>query len=111
MPRRAPRSSFLRRLLLVVGVLVLAGVGTVVGVFLWYSRGLPSVDALRDYRPPQVTKVTCADGNVCAEYFLERRTLVHATTLPAHVRNAFLAAEDADFYNTKGWTTWGWCAP
>jgi penicillin-binding protein 1A len=92
----------LRRLLLVLGVLVLAGIGTVVGVFLWYSRGLPSVEALRDYRPPQVTKVTCADGSVCAEYFLERRTLVDATRLPAHVRNAFLAAEDADFYNHEG---------
>ncbi|HZW89791.1 MAG TPA: transglycosylase domain-containing protein, partial [Myxococcaceae bacterium] len=102
MPRRAPRSSLLRRLLLVLGALVLAGVGAVVGVFLWFSRGLPSVEALRDYRPPQVTKVTCADGNVCAEYFFERRTLVDATTLPAHVRNAFLAAEDADFYRHEG---------
>jgi len=102
MPRRAPRSSLLRTLLLVLGALVLAGVGAVVGVFLWFSRGLPSVEALRDYRPPQVTKVTCADGNVCAEYFLERRTLVDATTLPAHVRNAFLAAEDADFYSHEG---------
>ena len=81
---------------------MLALVGTVVGVFVWFSRGLPSVEALRDYRPPQVTKVTCADGSVCAEYFLERRTLVDATTLPAHVRNAFLAAEDADFYHHEG---------
>jgi len=102
MPRRAPRSSLLRRLLLVLFALVLALIGTVVGVFLWFSRGLPSVDALRDYRPPQVTKVTCADGSVCAEYFLERRTLVDAATLPAHVRNAFLAAEDADFYRHEG---------
>ena len=78
MPRRAPRSSLLSRVLLVLGALLLAGVAAVVGVFLWFSRGLPSVEALRDYRPPQVTKVTCADGSVCAEYFLERRTLVEA---------------------------------
>ncbi|HZJ54632.1 MAG TPA: PBP1A family penicillin-binding protein [Myxococcaceae bacterium] len=102
MPRRTPRSSLLRRLLLVLGALVLALVGTVVGVFLWFNRGLPSVEALRDYRPPQVTKVTCADGKVCAEYFFERRTLVDAATLPAHVRDAFLAAEDADFYRHEG---------
>jgi penicillin-binding protein 1A len=102
MARRTSRPSVLRRLLLVLGALVLALVGTVVGVFLWFNRGLPSVEALRDYRPPQVTKVTCADGKVCAEYFLERRTLVDAATLPAHVRNAFLAAEDADFYRHEG---------
>jgi penicillin-binding protein 1A len=102
MARRTSRPSVLRRLLLLLGALVLALVGTVVGVFLWFNRGLPSVEALRDYRPPQVTKVTCADGKVCAEYFLERRTLVDAAALPAHVRNAFLAAEDADFYRHEG---------
>jgi penicillin-binding protein 1A len=102
MARRTSRPSVLRRLLLVLGALVLALVGTVVGVFLWFNRGLPSVEALRDYRPPQVTKVTCADGKVCAEYFLERRTLVDTAALPAHVRNAFLAAEDADFYRHEG---------
>jgi penicillin-binding protein 1A len=84
-----------------MGVLLLcllAGSGT----YFYFSRGLPSVEALRDYRPPQVTKVFCADGSVCAEYFLERRTLVDAARLPKHVRDAFLAAEDADFYRHEG---------
>ena len=72
------------------------------GLYFYYSRGLPSVEALRDYRPPQVTKVFCADGSLCAEYFLERRTLVDAALLPSHVRDAFLAAEDADFYRHEG---------
>jgi len=102
MPRRAPRPSLLRRLLLALGALCLLVVAAVIGVFAWFSRGLPSVEALRDYRPPQVTKVSCADGTTCAEYFLERRTLVDASALPPHVRNAFLAAEDADFYHHEG---------
>jgi penicillin-binding protein 1A len=87
--------------LTVVGLLLLcllAGTAT----YFYFSRGLPSVEALRDYRPPQVTKVVCADGSVCAEYFLERRTLVDAALLPRHVRDAFLAAEDADFYRHEG---------
>src|SRR5262245_40802374 len=75
---------------------VLAGLGA----YAYYSRGLPSVEALRTYQPPQVTKVTCADGKVCAEFFRERnrRTLVRIEEMPRHVRDAFLAAEDADFY-------------
>ena len=101
-PSRAPKRSLLRTLLLVALALVGAGVLSVVGVFLWFRRGLPSVEALRDYRPPQVTKVTCADGKVCAEYFLERRTWVDTAGFPAHVRNAFVAAEDADFYRHEG---------
>jgi penicillin-binding protein 1A len=89
-------------LLGVVGVL-LAGLGGV-GMYLYYSRELPSVEALRTYQPPQVTKVTCADGKVCAEFFrpLNRRTNIRIEEMPKHVREAFLAAEDADFYKHEG---------
>jgi penicillin-binding protein 1A len=74
------------------------------GVYAWFNQGLPSAEALRNYALPQVTKVRCADGSVCAEYFLPqgRRTVVNIEDLPPHVRNAFLAAEDADFYNHAG---------
>lgn len=89
-------------LLGVVGAVlaVLAGVGA----YLYFSRGLPSAETLRTYQPPQVTKVFCADGKVCAEFFRERnrRTLIRIEEMPKHVREAFLAAEDADFYKHEG---------
>src|SRR5262249_32673303 len=53
-------------------------------------------------RPPTVPKASCADGSLCAEYFHQRRTLVPVDSLPVHVRKAFLAAEDADFYRHEG---------
>ncbi|MGZ3458272.1 MAG: transglycosylase domain-containing protein, partial [Archangium sp.] len=91
-------------------LLVLAAAGVVlllltgVGTYVYFSRGLPSPEALRTYALPQVTKVRCADGSVCAEFFMPqgRRTVVDIQELPAHVRNAFLAAEDADFYKHEG---------
>ncbi|HYV47384.1 MAG TPA: transglycosylase domain-containing protein, partial [Myxococcaceae bacterium] len=86
--------------LMLAGVVLLAVVG--VGGFFYFDRNLPSVEILRTFQPPQVTKVRCADGSVCAEYYLERRTVVPIATLPQHVRNAFLAAEDADFYKHQG---------
>jgi penicillin-binding protein 1A len=78
--------------------LVLVGVGA----YLVFSRDLPSVAELKTWRPPQVTKVTCRDGSVCAEFFVQRRTWVDVTKAPKHVRDAFLAAEDADFYQHQG---------
>jgi len=66
------------------------------------DHGLPSVEGLRHYRPPQVTKVTCADGSTCAEFYAERRTWVPLATLPRHVHEAFVAAEDGDFYQHQG---------
>jgi len=91
-----------KRLLLTAAVgLVLLALGGA-AAYAYFSQGLPSVEALRNYAPPQVTKVTCADGTVCAEFFMERRTLVRIEHLPEHVRHAFLAAEDADFYKHEG---------
>ncbi|HYH97379.1 PBP1A family penicillin-binding protein [Hyalangium sp.] len=91
-----------KRLILVglVGLVLILAAG--VGAYVYFSRDLPSVEALRNYQPPQVTKVTCADGTVCAEFYLERRTLVRIEDLPKHVRDSFLAAEDADFYKHEG---------
>ncbi|NBD11650.1 PBP1A family penicillin-binding protein [Corallococcus sp. Z5C101001] len=92
-------------------VLGVVGLGLViavcVGAYAYFSRDLPSVESLRNYRPPQVTKVTCADGTLCAEFALERRTLIRIEDLPPHVRNAFLAAEDADFYKHEGLDPFG----
>ena len=86
--------------LAVVGALLALAVG--VGAYVYYSRDLPEVEELRTWRPPQVTKVSCRDGSVCAEFYVERRTWVDVRTLPPHVRDAFLAAEDADFYSHGG---------
>ncbi len=98
--RRAWRWT--KRLLLFGFIAGLCGIAAAVGAYFYFDRNLPSVEALRVYKPPQVTKVVCADGKVCAEYYKERRTLVPVEALPAHVKNAFLAAEDADFYKHEG---------
>ncbi len=99
--KRTFRSLFtsLLRLIAVVSVL---GIATAAGGYLYYSRDLPSVDELKTRRPPQSTKVLCKNGQVCAEFFVERRTWVDVRSLPKHVASAFLAAEDADFYQHHG---------
>lgn len=89
--------------LVVAGLAVVAFVVALgAGVYTYFDRDLPSVEALRNYRPPQVTKAFCSDGSLCAEYFRERRTVVPIESLPAHVKNAFVAAEDAEFYKHEG---------
>jgi penicillin-binding protein 1A len=91
-----------KRLLVLAAVGVVLLVAVVAGTYFYFARDLPSVESLRHYNPPQVSKVTCADGSICAEFYSERRTVIDANTLPAHVRNAFLAAEDAEFYHHDG---------
>jgi penicillin-binding protein 1A len=89
--------------------LVLSLVGAVVvAVTIWlviahYEARLPSVQQLRtSYRPAQVTRVLGRDGSSLAEIFTERRTVIPFSAIPIHTRLAFLAAEDAHFYEHEG---------
>ncbi len=88
---------------------ILAAIGALA---LWaaihhYEAGLPSVSRLGSYQPPQVTRVLARDGTVLAELFTQRRTVVSIASLPAHVKLAVLAAEDAGFYEHEGLDYWG----
>lgn len=87
-----------------VGLGLVGGVLGLVGLFWFYGRDVEEIDeqALRDYRPPQVTRVLDREGRLIGEIFTQRRTFVPYEEVPAHVESAFLAAEDADFYRHEG---------
>lgn len=75
---------------------------TVLGVYLYFSRDLPSVTAMKDYRPSIITKVYASDGSLIGEYFLERRVVVDYEEIPKMMVLAFVAAEDDDFFEHPG---------
>lgn len=89
---------------IVVLVGLISGVLGIVGLFWYHGRDVEEIDeqALRDYRPPQVTRVVDRRGVLIGEIYTQRRTFVAYENIPAHVENAFLAAEDADFYRHEG---------
>lgn len=95
-------TKWLLRLLVAGALFAFVAAAGAWALFNHYDRDLPSVEDLKGYRGPQVTKVFCRDGELCAEFYRERRTWVDVAQLPAHVKNAFLAAEDADFYTHEG---------
>ena len=81
------------------GVFCLLGAGAVAAVYLQQvSAGLPDYTVLKDYQPPVTTRVHAADGSLLAEYARERRLFQPIETIPPLVINAFISAEDKDFY-------------
>jgi penicillin-binding protein 1A len=70
--------------------------------YLYVAGTLPKVDSLADYRPPLITRVLSDDGTVIAELYDERRILVPVAQLPRQLVEAFVAAEDANFYKHRG---------
>jgi penicillin-binding protein 1A len=79
-------------------------VGGVIGVLVWalISARLPTLDVLTDYQPKLPLRVEAEDGTSLAEFGEERRSLVKLAEVPLHVRQAILAAEDANFYGHAG---------
>jgi len=74
----------------------------VLAVWRELTMDLPAVTELLDYRPPMATRVLASDGTPIGEFYVERRYLVPIADVPAPVRRAFLAAEDAEFYRHPG---------
>ncbi|MEA3074907.1 MAG: penicillin-binding protein, partial [Alphaproteobacteria bacterium] len=71
--------------------------------FLWhYSKSLPDYSQLQDYEPAVMTRVHASDGSLLAEYAHERRLYVPIQAIPKLVTNAFVAAEDKNFYEHGG---------
>ena len=94
--------KWVRTLALVgAGGLVVTG-ASAFAVVRHFEADLPGLGELKTYKPTQTTRVLARDGSLLAELFVERRTVVAVKDLPPQVKLAFLAAEDAGFYDHEG---------
>jgi len=96
------RRRWLRWITATIGFFVISGVLVLLGVLSYFSQNLPSVDSLADYAPPVVTQVRDADGKVVGEFYEQQRYVVPMEQIPDTVRNAFVSAEDAAFWEHAG---------
>jgi len=70
---------------------------------LWYfSIGLPDYKKLSNYQPPISSRVYSENGNLIAEYAIEKRLFVPFNSIPKKVINSFLSAEDKNFFSHPG---------
>ena len=83
-------------------ILFVVGVAAAAGLLWHFSKDLPDYSQLQDYEPPVMTRVHAGDGSLIAEYARERRLYIPIQAVPKLVINAFLAAEDKNFYEHGG---------
>ena len=80
---------------LILGVLVIS--------ILWtYSNDLPDYKFLKNYKPPVSSKVYSGNGDLVADFSKEKRVFVPFNSIPKNVVNAFLSAEDKNFFSHPG---------
>lgn len=67
-----------------------------------YGNDLPDYKNLATYAPPVATRLYAADGSLLIEYAAERRVFIDFDDMPPQLVNAFIAAEDQNFWTHPG---------
>ena len=88
-------------LILCASFILLSGV-LIVSILWTYSNDLPDYKFLKNYKPPVSSKVYSGNGELVADFSKEKRIFVPFNSIPKNVINAFLSAEDKNFFSHPG---------
>ncbi len=94
------RARYRGPVLLFLVLAALAGIGG--GFLYWTLSDLPRVNAIEEYVPVESSRVYSSDGQVLAEFYVERRTFIPHYEIPSHVKKAIISIEDVRFYGHPG---------
>jgi len=79
-----------------------------IGALFWmYGRDLPSHESLAQYKPPTISRIYSTEGRIIDEFAQERRLFAPAEEIPALIKQAFISAEDKNFYTHAGYDVRG----
>lgn len=92
----------IKRIFQVLFFLATCALGAAYLIFDHFSKNLPSYSELANYNPPSVTRIYSSDGKLLQEYAKERRVFVPIENIPISLIQAFIAAEDKNFYSHHG---------
>lgn len=76
---------------------------TIGAVFWMYGRDLPSHESLAQYKPPTISRIYSSEGQIIDEFARERRLFTPAAEIPVLIKQAFISAEDKNFYTHPGY--------
>ena len=81
---------------------VVAFIAALAALILIYGHDLPDYKNLATYTPPVATRLYASDGSLLIEYAEERRVFIDFDDMPPQLVNAFIAAEDQNFWTHPG---------
>ena len=82
--------------------ILIAGAFLPFSAFWYFSHDLPDFKKLSDYEPSVLSRVYDENGQLIAEYALEKRLFIPYDSIPNKVINSFLSAEDKNFFEHPG---------
>ena len=94
--------KYLRIFINIIFWCIVAGIAGLAALVLVYGHDLPDYRNLATYTPPVATRLYAADGSLLIEYAEERRVFIDFEDMPPQLINAFVAAEDQNFWTHPG---------
>ncbi|MFN7038483.1 MAG: penicillin-binding protein 1A [Alphaproteobacteria bacterium] len=95
-------AKILYKLLALIFIMSMVAVVIIGAVLFHFGNDLPDYKQLANYTPPLVTRFYSFDNQLIDEHAVEYRILAKIDEIPKKVINAFLAAEDKNFYEHPG---------
>ena len=78
------------------------------GAIFWiYAEDLPDYEQLAAYSPPTISRIYSGEGKLIDEFARERRLFSPSNEIPDLVKQAFISAEDKNFYKHSGYDPLG----
>ena len=95
-------NKFFRNIFILITSFILLSAILIISILWTYSNDLPDYKFLKNYKPPVSSKVYSGNGDLVADFSKEKRVFVPFNSIPKNVINAFLSAEDKNFFKHPG---------
>ena len=94
--------SLIKKILIFFSIASVLFFLTIISILWIYSNKLPDYKYLKSYKPPVSSKLYSGEGVLVSDFSAEKRIFVPFDSIPKTVINAFLSAEDKNFFNHPG---------
>ncbi len=95
-------SQIIKKTLIFFSLIFLLLVTSIISILWVYSNKLPDYKYLKNYKPPVSSKLYSGNGVLVSDFSSEKRIFIPYEAIPDKVINAFLSAEDKNFFKHPG---------
>ena len=95
-------NNFIKKITVVISSILIILFISIFTILWSFSNNIPDYKFLKNYKPPVSSKVYSGEGELVADFSKEKRIFVPYSSIPKNVINAFLSAEDKNFFSHPG---------
>ena len=94
--------SLIKKIIIFFSIISVVFLFSIISILWFYSNKLPDYRYLKSYKPPVSSKLYSGNGELVSDFSAEKRIFVPYESIPLLVVNAFLSAEDKNFFKHPG---------